>query len=91
MKEFNYLIVGSCVFGSTFPFLAKKVGKRSLVIDKRFHLVGNHTAKKSQESMSTNTDLTSSTHSKSSLGFRRKNCLSKERDFHVNVQFPHLV
>lgn len=41
MKDFDYLIVGSGVFGSTFAFLAKKAGKRCLVIDKRSNLGGN--------------------------------------------------
>ena len=41
MKQYDYLIVGSGLFGSTFAYLAKKQGKRCLVIDKRPHLGGN--------------------------------------------------
>ncbi|MBR6124366.1 UDP-galactopyranose mutase [Candidatus Saccharibacteria bacterium] len=38
---FDYLIVGSGLFGATFAFRAAKVGKKCLVIDKRPHLGGN--------------------------------------------------
>lgn len=41
MKEFDYLIVGSGLFGATFAHQATKAGKRCLVIDKRAHLGGN--------------------------------------------------
>lgn len=41
MKKFDYLIVGSGLFGATFAYLAKQKGKRCLVIDKRSHLGGN--------------------------------------------------
>lgn len=41
MKEYDYLIVGSGLFGATFAYLAKKQGKKCLVIDKRSHLGGN--------------------------------------------------
>ena len=41
MNRFHYLIVGSGLFGSTFAHLAKRVGKRCLVIDKRPQLGGN--------------------------------------------------
>lgn len=41
MHEYNYLIVGSGLFGATFAHLAHKAGKRCLVIDKRPHLGGN--------------------------------------------------
>lgn len=41
MKKFDYLIVGSGLFGSAFAYLAKKAGKSCLVIDKRNHLGGN--------------------------------------------------
>jgi UDP-galactopyranose mutase len=40
-KLFDYLIVGSGLFGSAFAHLAKKQGKRCLVIDKRSHPGGN--------------------------------------------------
>ncbi len=41
MKHYDYLIVGSGLFGSTFAHLATKVGKRCLIIDKRPHTGGN--------------------------------------------------
>ncbi len=41
MKHFDYLIVGSGLFGATFAHRASKVGKKCLVIDKRSHLGGN--------------------------------------------------
>ena len=41
MKAYDYLIVGAGLYGSTFAHLAKKKGKRCLVIDKRPHLGGN--------------------------------------------------
>lgn len=40
-KPYDYLIVGSGLFGATFAHLAKKQGKKCLVIDKRPHLGGN--------------------------------------------------
>ena len=41
MNKYDYLIVGSGLFGATFAYRAKKSGKRCLVIDKRPHLGGN--------------------------------------------------
>lgn len=41
MIKYDYLIVGSGLFGATFAYRAHKVGKRCLVIDKRPHLGGN--------------------------------------------------
>lgn len=41
MKGFDYLIVGSGLFGATFAYLAHQQGKKCLVIDKRAHLGGN--------------------------------------------------
>lgn len=41
MKQYDYLIVGSGLFGSTFAHLAQCEGKKCLVIDKRTHLGGN--------------------------------------------------
>lgn len=41
MKQYNYIIVGSGLFGSTWGHLATKHGKKCLVIDKRNHLGGN--------------------------------------------------
>lgn len=40
-KQYDYLIVGSGLFGATFACLAKRQGKRCLVIDKRPQLGGN--------------------------------------------------
>lgn len=40
-ERYDYLIVGSGLFGSTFACLAHRQGKRCLVIDKRAHLGGN--------------------------------------------------
>lgn len=41
MKHYDYLIVGSGLFGATFAYRAKHMGKNCLVIDKRPHLGGN--------------------------------------------------
>lgn len=41
MPIFDFLIVGSGLFGSTFAYKAHLAGKRCLVIDKREHLGGN--------------------------------------------------
>lgn len=41
MKKYDYLIVGSGLFGSTFAYLATNIGKKCLVIDKRAHVGGN--------------------------------------------------
>ena len=38
---YDYLIVGSGLYGATFAYLAKKQGKKCLVIDKRPQLGGN--------------------------------------------------
>lgn len=40
-KKYDYLIVGSGLFGATFAFRAKQAGKKCLVIEKRSHLGGN--------------------------------------------------
>lgn len=39
--KYDYLIVGSGLFGATFAYHAKLAGKKCLVIDKRAHLGGN--------------------------------------------------
>ena len=41
MARYDYLIVGSGLFGATFAFFAQKAGKRCLVVDKRSHFGGN--------------------------------------------------
>lgn len=41
MKYYDYLIVGSGLFGATFAYRAAKAGKKCLVIDKRPQLGGN--------------------------------------------------
>lgn len=41
MSDFNYLIVGSGLFGACFAYKAKHAGKKCLVIDKRPHKGGN--------------------------------------------------
>ncbi len=39
--KYDYLIVGSGLFGATFAYRAKQTGKKCLVIDKRNHTGGN--------------------------------------------------
>ncbi len=39
--KYDYLIVGSGLYGATFAYLARQKGKKCLVIDKRSHLGGN--------------------------------------------------
>ena len=41
MMQYDYLIVGSGLFGSTFAYFAHKSGKKCLVVEKREHLGGN--------------------------------------------------
>ena len=40
-NKYNYLIVGSGLFGATFAYRASRAGKKCLVIDKREQLGGN--------------------------------------------------
>ena len=40
-RPYDYLIVGSGLFGATFAYLARQQGHRCLVIDRRQHLGGN--------------------------------------------------
>lgn len=40
-NHYDYLIVGSGLYGATFAHLAHKHGKKCMVIDKRAHLGGN--------------------------------------------------
>jgi UDP-galactopyranose mutase len=39
--KYDYLIVGSGLYGATFAYLAHKQGKKCVVIDKRPQLGGN--------------------------------------------------
>ena len=41
MKQYDYIIVGSGLFGSVFAYKAHQAGKKCLVIEKRPHLGGN--------------------------------------------------
>ncbi|MDY3267330.1 MAG: UDP-galactopyranose mutase [Phocaeicola sp.] len=41
MKKYDFLVVGSGLYGATFACLANRQGKKCLVIDKRTHLGGN--------------------------------------------------
>ena len=41
MKKYDYLIVGSGLFGATFAYEMTKIGKKCLVIERRNHLGGN--------------------------------------------------
>ena len=41
MKKYDYVVVGSGLFGATFANLAKKQGKKVLVIEKRSNIAGN--------------------------------------------------
>ncbi len=41
MKKYDYLIVGSGLFGSVFAYEAKKHGKKCCVLEKRDHIGGN--------------------------------------------------
>lgn len=41
MSKYNYIIVGSGLFGATFAHIAKNKGKKCLIIEKRPHLGGN--------------------------------------------------
>ena len=41
MKKYNYLVVGSGLYGATFAQQAHAAGKSVLVIDKRPHIAGN--------------------------------------------------
>ena len=40
-KQYDYLIVGSGLFGSVFAFEAAKRGKKCLVLERRDHIAGN--------------------------------------------------
>lgn len=40
-KDYDYIIVGSGLFGATFAYLAQKKNKKCLIIEKRDHVGGN--------------------------------------------------
>lgn len=41
MKPYDYIIVGSGLFGATFAYRANQMGKKCLILEKRSHLGGN--------------------------------------------------
>ena len=41
MMKYDYLVVGSGLFGSTFAYEMVRKGKKVLVIDRRNHIGGN--------------------------------------------------
>ena len=41
MKKYDYLVVGSGLYGAIFAHEAKAKGKSVLVVDKRPHMAGN--------------------------------------------------
>jgi UDP-galactopyranose mutase len=41
MAQYDYLVVGSGLFGSTFAYKARQAGKKVLVVEKRSHTGGN--------------------------------------------------
>lgn len=41
MRQYDYLIVGSGLFGATFAYSARRAGKKCLVIERRPHAGGN--------------------------------------------------
>ena len=49
MEEYDYLIVGSGLFGSTFANLARQKGRRVLVVEKRENIGGNVYTEKVKE------------------------------------------
>lgn len=40
-KRYDYLVVGSGLFGATFSYLAKNAGKTILILERRSHIAGN--------------------------------------------------
>ena len=49
MKPYDYVVVGSGLFGATFACMARRQGKKCLVIDKRPHLGGNVYCERKEE------------------------------------------
>jgi len=41
MNKYDYIIVGSGIFGSVYAHEANKIGKKVLVLEKRNHIGGN--------------------------------------------------
>lgn len=41
MMKYDYLIIGSGLYGATFAYLARQAGKQCLVLERRKHLGGN--------------------------------------------------
>ena len=57
--KYDYLIVGSGLYGATFAYKAKQAGRKVLVIDKRPHLGGNVYCENVEVSMCINMERTS--------------------------------
>lgn len=51
MKKFDYLVVGSGLYGAIFAHEAKAHGKSVLVVDKRCNIAGNIYTEKSRALM----------------------------------------
>lgn len=49
MEKFDYLVVGSGLYGAIFAHEAKKAGKSVLVVDKRPNIAGNIYTEKQEE------------------------------------------
>ncbi len=60
-KHYDYLVVGSGLYGATFARQAADAGKSVLVIDKRDHIAGNVYTKKNTTSTFMCMEHTSST------------------------------
>lgn len=41
MRKYDFLIVGSGLFGAVFAYMATKKGKKCLIVEKRNHVGGN--------------------------------------------------
>ena len=41
MKKYDYVLVGGGLYSGVFVYLARKQGKKCLVLEKREHLGGN--------------------------------------------------
>ena len=56
MKKYDYLVVGSGLYGAIFAHEAKAKGKSVLVVDKRPHMAGNVYTEK-QEGINVHMDI----------------------------------